>query len=100
MHTGIVEYVVFKARCLPFFSGGSTVTVVVVPRSVAMAAVTSLLWMAIVYRRGRGIRFFSLVSFILLVILLFDINEGDRDGQDCHNHGQWEPGVLGLHPRA
>ena len=34
------------------------------------------------------------------MILLFDINEGDRDGQDCHNHGQWEPGILGLHPRA
>jgi len=84
MHTGIVEYVVFEARCLPFFSGG---TIVVVPRSVAIAAVTSSLWMAIVYRRGRAIVFFSLVSFILLMILLFGINKGDRDGQDCYNRG-------------
>ena len=58
MHTGIVEYVVFEARCLPFFFGGSIGTGVVVPQSVAMAAVTASLWMAIVYRRGRGICFF------------------------------------------
>ena len=100
MHTGIVEYVVFEARCLSFFFGGSVGTDMVVPRSVAMAAVTSSLWMAIVYRGGSRIRFFSLVSFILSLKLLFRINEGDRDGQNCHNYSQWKPGVLGLHPCA
>ena len=58
MHTGIIEYVVFEARCLSFFFGGSVGTDMVVPRSVAMAAVTSSLWMAIVYQGGSRIRFF------------------------------------------
>ena len=101
MHTGIIEYVVFEARCLSFFFGGSVGTDMVVPRSVAMGRRSHRRCGWPSCTRGEvGSGFFSLVSFILSFKLFFGINEGDRDGQDCHNHGQWEPGVLGLHPRA
>ena len=34
------------------------------------------------------------------VVELFRIDEGDGDGKNRHDDGNWEPRVLGLHPRA
>ena len=102
------------ASCTPVLSNTSFSRPGVFPFSLGVVLV--LIWLfpdLLRWRRSRrrcgwpsctrgevGSGFFSLVSFILSLKLLFGINEGDRDGQDCHNYSQWKPGVLGLHPCA
>ena len=40
-------------------------------------------------------------SFMMAFIVeLFCVDEGYCNGKNCHDDGNWEPRVLGLHPRA